>query len=1120
MKKGVICCPGVVHNNNTVLTVIMTVLLFVSITISSIFISEAIAGDDSAVVGGKISRPFMVIYAEDVESGGRVLKSVEFGNDYVKIVEEGKTVAKYKDEDGSVGREIMGGLTSTEKDGKGRVAEMAVFGRIIRDTERKQLEGDLRKRWNAFAKSETKEGGEESIQVRDTEAPGSGGSSTTKDVTEVANENTAKGENTGSSGTGGNAAPTAEDKMDNGTGSGGYTVSGNNGGNTAGERNEPAPKTTVPEKSGEMTFDGKVGGGEMPSDGNGDNNGGSPGNKEPHNEIVSVRVENNTDVVQERGLITFGHVFKKGDLPSGVNLIGVREDGDSEFEVQLNNKVTNDDGSAHHAIITMRTPNLNPGQFADIVLSRKNEPVENRRIPVENILASGYEVEVLYTDRSVNDPVTYRVSARQLLQEGLDSHRLYAWIAGPLATEYVVHKFITPHIDVKFYIRVFADGSIRTIVGLENETSYTPGNVMFKRHDIVIKQDGDVVYSKNNIKLHHHGNYERVLWRGASPQLDLVFDVEYMKETAAIPQYDRSVGMKESAINSAYQNYMNSPHDEPMQDGLLEHWMPAPGGRFEIGPLNEWVASYLVSQDPRMKKVMDIVCDASGSIPIHLRDEETDFDNNGINEYVRVDIRPNLWIDERANYPENINQDTLPDAYIPGAGTPWTPDISHQPSLCYVPYLVSGDMHKLNELQAFASWTIGHNNPYYRDNENGLMWNGSPPQRSIAWFMRTVSTAAYISPDEDPMKEYFETILDNNFERGMYEYVNHNLADGFDFGTEYEGDTRYGETPTPHGWTMPWQDNYIKQVFSWIAHRDNEKAMRVLKWGSNFTTSLVLGEDANPFNALPAYRWYTFSADPQTLERTYVQTVKEANELSATYGEVDLNATEFPGSANAGWYVAFGRSVLSDMASLMLSKNGTEKEGMRALEALLFVAGHTPDMVSGGDYTYDTNAVNLTEVRVNDVAIPIVNHVSGNAGNDNINFHNDSSPRLLFGQEGDDYIEGGSGVDVIGGGTGNDTLKGGTGDDYIFGGEGDDRIMGGRGGDVLSGGKGNDIFVFHGNFGNQDKIYDFKRGEDLMDVEGSFEIEIEEDGVHLKFESGREIILLRLNSIGEEDFVQ
>lgn len=72
----------------------------------------------------------------------------------------------------------------------------------------------------------------------------------------------------------------------------------------------------------------------------------------------------------------------------------------------------------------------------------------------------------------------------------------------------------------------------------------------------------------------------------------------------------------------------------------------------------------------------------------------------------------------------------------------------------------------------------------------------------------------------------------------------------------------------------------------------------------------------------------------------------------------------------------------------------------------------------------------------------------GNTGND-----------TLQGGKYDDALAGGAGNDKISGGSGNDSLYGDDGADKIYGNDGNDEIFGGYGADSMWGGNGNDTFV-------------------------------------------------------------
>lgn len=112
--------------------------------------------------------------------------------------------------------------------------------------------------------------------------------------------------------------------------------------------------------------------------------------------------------------------------------------------------------------------------------------------------------------------------------------------------------------------------------------------------------------------------------------------------------------------------------------------------------------------------------------------------------------------------------------------------------------------------------------------------------------------------------------------------------------------------------------------------------------------------------------------------------------------------------------------------------------------------------------------------------------VDGGSGNDYI--FGGQGRDFLLGGDGNDEVDGGIGADLLFGNAGDDRLIGGWGDDSIDGGAGNDSIIGGTGEDILSGGSGADRFVYEVvsdsgvGKGNRDRILDFTRGSDLIDL--------------------------------------
>ncbi len=80
-----------------------------------------------------------------------------------------------------------------------------------------------------------------------------------------------------------------------------------------------------------------------------------------------------------------------------------------------------------------------------------------------------------------------------------------------------------------------------------------------------------------------------------------------------------------------------------------------------------------------------------------------------------------------------------------------------------------------------------------------------------------------------------------------------------------------------------------------------------------------------------------------------------------------------------------------------------------------------------------------------------------------------------------EQVDGAGGNDRILGRGRNDSLAGGEGNDTLSGGGGNDLLAGGAGDDLLIGGAGNDVFAF-GPGGGADRIKDFVKGEDRLDL--------------------------------------
>ena len=147
---------------------------------------------------------------------------------------------------------------------------------------------------------------------------------------------------------------------------------------------------------------------------------------------------------------------------------------------------------------------------------------------------------------------------------------------------------------------------------------------------------------------------------------------------------------------------------------------------------------------------------------------------------VSINERPNFWLDSGSSggYPwDKVNGVEVPNNSTsrssPGdgpAGSPlladrgfWAPDNAHQPSLAYVPYLITGDRYYADEVSAWADYGLlaTFESHAYMPRAAARAAH-SNETRGFAWVLRNIGDAAAYLPDNDVMKAYLTQKLQNN----------------------------------------------------------------------------------------------------------------------------------------------------------------------------------------------------------------------------------------------------------------------------------------------------------------------------------------------------------------------
>ncbi|MFC5477603.1 hypothetical protein [Massilia suwonensis] len=534
--------------------------------------------------------------------------------------------------------------------------------------------------------------------------------------------------------------------------------------------------------------------------------------------VTDVRIQNTTAAAQTNLPVTFGQVFAAGDMQPADSLVG-RFDNGTEIPLQLDVKATHPDGSVRHAVVSGIVPSMNASETRLLSLMKSNAPRSTGMGP-KTLLMNGFSSSV----HATIDGVRYNASADDIIKLG---GAYQTWLSGAVANEWqvtaplkTVDGVAHPHLTARFAIRWYdAIKKARVDVTLENAWAYEP-NPQNLTYDAEVMVRGAVVYSKPGLTHYHHSRWRKTFWWGGdASQAHVKHNIAYLIASRAVPNYDQSVVVRESAL-AALKAKWTGTAIEPMNVGTANSYMPSTGGRDEIGLLPGWAATYLLSMDARAKEVTLGNGDLAGTWTIHYRDKNTDRPVSLIDfPYMTI-----LGVATDTRNPATKLLEAFPKCAVGAVcGSSNVADTSHQPGFAYLPYLVTGDYYYLEELQFWAMYNVFMSNPGYRSNIQGLLW---PDQvRGQAWSLRTLAEAAYITPDSDRLKPHFARVLTSNLDWYNKTYTNNASANIFgvlDMGSAVIYNTKRG--------IAPWQDDFFTAAVGHAAELGFDGAKTLLSW--------------------------------------------------------------------------------------------------------------------------------------------------------------------------------------------------------------------------------------------------------------------------------------------------
>lgn len=512
--------------------------------------------------------------------------------------------------------------------------------------------------------------------------------------------------------------------------------------------------------------------------------------------------------------ISFGQMFQPGAVRA-TDVVQITLDG-STVAAQMDAKALNSDGSVRHAVVAAEVPILASGQRVQgRILAAAGSPaaitgfVDTPNIDVViDLRSTGGQTR----RTTLNLPTVARNTANAVAG---------SWLRGAVGEEKRYKAQVDDHLEVLFDVFTPRTGPSRVDISFHNDWTGISENDV-RTYDVDILRGGASAFRATGVRHYPFATWHRQIWSDGDPQLRVTPDLAALETSAAVPRYIanfRIDGSITSDVNSGASSYGGAP----LNTAIVTQFMPNTGGRLDIGPLPTWAVVDLLTNTANSRRSLLANADAAGSIPWHLRER-------GSGLPLTLDAHPDLWLDDRGD------ADVTAEPFS-AEREGWTIDDAHQPSLTYLPYLLTGSQYYRDELATQAAYVLLSYDPFFRGDAAGLLIgkDGEAWQqvRGVAWSLRTVANAAFILPAQDPLRSYFDTKLKSNLSKLVQLYVvERRLQSAGELEGWIPGDDR------PEEATSPWMQGYLAVVLTWVNDMGYTDAGRVVNWMSPFLSGL------------------------------------------------------------------------------------------------------------------------------------------------------------------------------------------------------------------------------------------------------------------------------------------
>jgi hypothetical protein len=237
-------------------------------------------------------------------------------------------------------------------------------------------------------------------------------------------------------------------------------------------------------------------------------------------------------------------------------------------------------------------------------------------------------------------------------------------------------------------------------------------------------------------------------------------------------------------------------------------YMPTTGERFDIGVVPEYYAAYLATGDDAMKASMLAWAESAGSYIWHMRDPKTWGPLNW-HTYPKA----TTYYDQAQSSPK-LSLYTKPPAKSRRGKV--VVDSAHEPALAFVPFMLTGDLYYLEELQFMATYFL-NSSPSWR----GIF--DKAQTRAWAWSLRTMADVVYATPEKVTgsllPESYWQYYLDQNLKDVLREHV---------YATDFKNKIFASGTDDRR---IPfWQEDYLATVLGVVVYRGFSAWRPVFEW--------------------------------------------------------------------------------------------------------------------------------------------------------------------------------------------------------------------------------------------------------------------------------------------------